>query len=69
MIDRLAFDQVALPNGAAAFIKNMDVPFTTVYIMLPVGSAHAGIGNVPNGSPHFLEHLLCERTLRNPERC
>ena len=69
MIDRLAFDRTTLPNGATAFIRNVEVAFTTVYVMLPVGSAHAGTSTVLSGSPHFLEHLMCERTVRNPERC
>ena len=68
MIDRLIFERSVLPNGATLYLHSMDVPFTTVYLMVPVGLAHGGVGSVISGSPHFLEHIMHGRSQKNSQR-
>jgi predicted Zn-dependent peptidase len=68
MNDRLVFTHSTLKNGAAVYTRTMDCPSTKVIVSVPVGTAHCGIGTVLPGAAHFLEHLMCERSLKNPVR-
>ena len=67
MIDRLVFEKTKFANGATAHVRRMDAPYTTIYVMIPIGSAHTGAHILP-GSPHFLEHLMVGRSRLNPAR-
>lgn len=68
--DRLYFEKKKLKNGATLWAHHMDVPFTHIRIVIPVGSVHSHTGN-QGGAPgiaHFLEHMLMERSLQYPEK-
>ena len=63
--DRLIFDTHVLPNGITVYHKPMDVPFAMMRIIVPVGHVH-NTSDIPNGSAHFLEHMVCKRCTLYP---
>jgi predicted Zn-dependent peptidase len=64
--DRLIFDKRVLPNGLTIYHKPMDVPFASMRVVLPVGHAH-NTGEIPHGTAHFLEHMVCRKCRAFPE--
>jgi predicted Zn-dependent peptidase len=67
--DRLDFKKDNLQNGVTIWSHLMDVPFTLVRIIIPVGTAHGHNKNKGvNGIAHFLEHMCMERSKLFPEK-
>lgn len=57
------FVEIILPSGIKLYHYQADFPVSSFEIMLPIGSAHAGLTpDIPNGAPHFLEHLQMLRS-------
>jgi predicted Zn-dependent peptidase len=67
MRDRQKFDTVKLSNGIEVLMYPEDVGFADLRIVLPVGHVH-NCGNILPGTAHFLEHIVCERSNKNPIR-
>ncbi len=66
MKDRLIFETVRLPNGITVYSYPTDVPFVDARIIIPLGSAH-NVAPIRQGSFHFLEHMVLNRSKMNPE--
>jgi predicted Zn-dependent peptidase len=64
------FTETTLPNGIKLCHFAADFPVSSFEILLPLGSAHAGVsgGSIPDGAPHFLEHLQMLRSDLFPEK-
>jgi predicted Zn-dependent peptidase len=64
------FTEHILPNGIRLYHYAADFPVSSFEIMLPIGAGHAGIpgGTIPNGAPHFLEHMQMLRSEKFPEK-
>lgn len=67
MKDRLIFEKRILDNGITVYAYPMDVPFTSVHLIIPLGHIH-NTGNIIPGSFHFLEHMTMSRSKRYPEK-
>jgi predicted Zn-dependent peptidase len=65
MKERLSFDHTKLSNGISCYFKPLDVDYTTIFLQVPVGSAH-NTGDILPGSFHFLEHICFGRSVRHP---
>ena len=66
--DRFIFEQQTLENGIVVYTHATKKVFTSLELSVPIGSAHGGIDDIPNGAPHLLEHLLMGRSKRSPEQ-
>ncbi len=67
MKDRLIFEKRILDNGIAVYSYPMDVPYTSVHLVIPLGHVH-NIGRVIPGTFHFLEHMMMGRSKKYPEK-
>jgi len=64
------FTEKILANGIKLYHYAANFPVSSFEIMLPIGSAHAGVkgGIIPGGAPHFLEHMQMLRSINYPEK-
>lgn len=67
MKDRLIFEKIVLQNGITVYSYPMDVPYTSVHLIIPLGHVH-NIARVIPGSFHFLEHMIMKRSERYPDK-
>ena len=64
------FTEEVLPNGIRVCHFAADFPVSSFEILLPIGSGHAGVlgGAIPDGAPHFLEHMQMLRSSLFPDK-
>lgn len=68
--DRKLFSTHRLSNGVTVYSHAMDVPYFSIHVIAPVGSAHSHGGNPGGrmGMAHFMEHTIFHRSKMHTEK-
>lgn len=66
MKDRLKPEVYTLENGLTVYYFPSDAPYVTARYVVPFGSGH-NTGDIRNGTFHFLEHTVLNRSKQYPE--
>ncbi len=68
MIDRLKHQTIFLENNITVhYLPDSDAGYGEARIIVPFGHAY-NTGDIPQGSFHFLEHMVLNRSKRYPEK-